>query len=295
MKNINLDLVALKESLNNVIDSRISKVKNDEAIKNINNFSFIECQQLFENIVDKLYDSGKGKSYIKKYVTTLKESKELNSLYRIYDYLRLPNSVKDSKTFVNENINIANSLNKKNVSNGLNELRKCLKESSIYLKLNAEDVNGILENNKELNESINFILNNKKSIKNLEEYTNHVSHVYEHVENNKEIIKENSELNNSSVDDLSELFESHNTEWENKVVEDITLYEIAGKSKEGLFESYKNDCLTLINESLEESENIETTNRLQLMQEQLNRKEYSEDTVINDILKLAELKNTLSE
>ena len=65
------DFQRLKESLNDVIDKRITKMKLEECINSFNSLSFACLNDIFKNTVDKLYETREGKRLIKKYVKTI--------------------------------------------------------------------------------------------------------------------------------------------------------------------------------------------------------------------------------
>ena len=65
----------------------------------------------------------------------------------------------------------------------------------------------------------------------------------------------------------------------------------ARSSKETLFETYKNDCISTIDEISDD----DNKSRLFAMKQQLSEKKYNEETLIEDLFNLAELKKTLLE
>jgi hypothetical protein len=78
------------------------------------------------------------------------------------------------------------------------------------------------------------------------------------------------------------------------VIEKIVLCNISNGNKETLFEEYKSKCIGLIEETLgDEDITLETKSRLSTMKGQLSEKMYKEETANEDILKLANLENTL--
>ena len=70
---------------------------------------------------------------------------------------------------------------------------------------------------------------------------------------------------------------------------------LAGKTKENVFENLKNECISIIEESCEVIEDEAMVSRLKLMKEQLSNKEYNKETINEDLLKLSELRKTLKE
>jgi uncharacterized coiled-coil DUF342 family protein len=77
-------------------------------------------------------------------------------------------------------------------------------------------------------------------------------------------------------------------------VQEITDFRspIAEKRKEKLFNKFKNDCITKINEMLnEDSENAE----LKELNDQINEMTFNKDSIVKDIAKLLEIRDILME
>lgn len=294
MKNIDLtkveDLTSVKENMINIFDKKINEAKLNNFIDNVNSLSFVECKQLFEGLSDKLFDTEKGKKIIGKYASTIKECKELKTLYILSENLTTRKEIIDTKMYVMECSSFANKVSKKDMKKFHNIIKEAIKFSG----LNSEELSNILNINKELNESINFVLSNKKKPSNLSDFTKHVTLISESL--NKNVNTENNTEYDSDVNSLTDIMESKNLEdWEKEVIEEITLCNLSGNNKLNIFEKYKEQCLSLIDENLENSENLETTSRLNTMKGQLSERVYKEDSANEDILCLAELKKTLSE
>ena len=78
IKTVN-DLVSLKESFNKILDNKIEEKKLAEKISEISNMNFGEVKSLFEGVSYKLFDN--NKKCIADYVKTIKENKDLKTLY----------------------------------------------------------------------------------------------------------------------------------------------------------------------------------------------------------------------
>ena len=292
MKNIDLntvkDLTTIKENILKIFDKRINEAKINDFVNSIDNLSFIYCKQLFEGISDKLFDSTRGKKLIGKYARLIKENKDLKNLYFLSENLTTKQNVTDAKLYISECANFSVNLEK----DSLDKLHKILKEAVKLSGLGQKELNDIVSDNKELNESIDFILTNKKTLNNVNEYTKHINIISETL--NKST---NDKINETAnIEDITNLLDEEELEtWEKDIVEEIVMANLAGKTKENVFENLKNECISIIEESCEVLENEAMVSRLKLMKEQLSNKEYNKETINEDLIKLSELRKTLKE
>jgi len=300
MKSINLknseDLKKLQKEMNTVFENRISNAELNESIEKLDSLSFANLKSIFEAITDKLFESKKGKNYIKQYVKTIKENKSLTNYYIISESITHPKNINNASIFLSESMSLNNNINKELFEKGVEKLSKIVKFAICESQISKEDLEKIITDNKNLNESLDYILTNKKTLKNVSEYANHISSLNEYIQKHN-IIKEEVEVINAKplFESLHESFYNNGLEnWENKAAIDITLCELANGNKKELFEQYKAECLSHI-EKMMETDNIEDKSRFATMKEQLMQKEFSEENLNEDILKLSKLSHTLSE
>ena len=301
MKDFDLDkvdnLLKLKESLNNVIDGRINGVRLNESVKSIDEMPFLAVNGIFEGITDKLYESKNGKSLIRKYVKTLKESKDLKNVYRFYNTLKNANGVSNPSLFLQESISLSKPKDSEKCLDELNKVREIVKECVKEVSLTSDEIDGFLNEYKgSVNESIEYIVNNKKTVKNLDEYVQSMSNVVSYITENK--TNKNKSVNESKkvselVGELDRILGEGMEAWESRVVKDIAMSEINGKSKETLFEEYKGKCISSIEDGINGTD-TEKASRLTEMKARLSAKKFNEETVNEDLLKLSELMDTLS-
>ena len=77
------------------------------------------------------------------------------------------------------------------------------------------------------------------------------------------------------------------------MLRDLSLCYISNGDKSELFETYKNDCINTI-DGLSDGD-LDKSTRLYAMKQQLQEKKFNEETLTDDLFKLAELKETLIE
>ena len=287
------DLIKLKESFNKSFDKQIKVYKLQEKISNFDALNFGEVKALFEGVSDKLFDN--HKDCVAKYIKTIKENKDLKTLYVLFENALKPSRVDDVNQLVSSMVAISESLDKKSLNEGLNNLRTILKESVLNASVTSEDIDFILNENKEINDSLSYILTNKKTAKNLFEHTNKTSSVVRYINENmtdEAVISEDAKSNNELINDLNEAI-SCGTQWETDAIRDLTLCYLSESSSEELFNNYKNECLSLLEEKISDADTLEEGVRFSSMKESLSKKQYDKDKLKESILTLAELKHTL--
>lgn len=290
------DFQRLKESLNDVIDKRITKMKLEECINSFDSLSFACLNDIFKNTVDKLYETREGKRLIKKYVKTIKESNDLKKVYSIYNIVNSPNKINDGTLFIKESISLIKEIDKKNYGDSLSSISDIVKECAVSANLDTEAIENIKDKyHGSINESLDYILFNKMDINNVVEYTNGLSRITNFINENKK--SENDLMVEGKsicelIGDFDKLFTNDIEIWESTAIKDISLAELSGKDKKGVFEEYKSECLSIIEENLNEKD-VENSSRFQGMKEKLLKKEFNSDTIVEDILMLSELKHVL--
>ena len=305
MSKLNLNtkdgLKRLMNEMNSVLEKRIKTAELNESIDNVDNISFLECKQIFESISDKLYETKEGQKIIANYIRTIKSNAPLRALYTLSENIKtLSNGEKkfisNPSMFVTESINMVRELDQKKLQEGIDRLRSQIKKAIKEAKITSTDVDNAVLENKTLNESLNYVFMNKKNVANLLEYTNKMNDVVSFVcENSTNEFKGDPILEeNKKLSDLKNIFSNDLELWENKVISKLTLYNLSGNDKKPLFEEYKDSCLKLIDEALEDSDiTLETKSHLSTMKKQLSDKTFLTESATEDILKLANLENTL--
>ena len=131
---------------------------------------------------------------------------------------------------------------------------------------------------------------------NLSEYSNKLSFVYENISpaDAKGINEEKEYTAEDAKKHIEETLSGKQNllDWETLAVKDKVLSVLAGEDASKVFEGYRNDCLSLIEEMIKDT-SVESYGQLQLMKEELESKKYNPLTENEDLLKLSELKHVL--
>lgn len=300
MKKIDLntskDLSKVMTEMNIVFQARIEEAKKKELQEEAKNLSLYSLCDIFEGLSDNLYRTKGGKKVIAEYIKAIKENKSVRSAYNFRSFVKEATYTPNTPLFLNEAIDFyKESYNAKELREGTkkigNIVAKILSESGMA----SDEIENLLSTKNTLNESLAYIFESKKTPTNLNQYVSNFATVVEHIDSRKEeCINESRDIDEAYAE-LQSLCENSAEDWEKKIIEDITLTKLAGKNLSTVFESYKNDCLSLISESIENCEDTENRARFSTMKVQLEGKTFSSETIAEDILKLAELKNTLTE
>ena len=276
------DLIKLKESFNKAFDTQIRVKQIEERVSNLDKLGFGEIKSLFEGISDKLFDT--NKDCVAKYIKTIKENKELKTLYVLFENALKPEHVNDASLLVSSMVAISEGIDKKSLKEGIKRLQAILKEAVIKSNITAD-------------ESLSYILTNKKTASNLFEHTNKVHNVVSYI--NENMASDNVLSNDASgkaktelVNDLNEAI-SCDTPWETEAIRDLTICYLSESNSEDLFNKYKDECILLLNEKIEDANTMEEGIRFSTMKESLSKKEFDKSKLKESILTLAELKYTL--
>ena len=295
-KNNISELERIREAFNSVVDkeqelNRISSLK-----ESVEELSIPELKQVYESISDKLYATDGGKKLLSKYIKLVTENKTMQTEYVIVNGIYSPIDVMDTPMYIVELFDIHGKRDKEYKAKK-GQVSDLLKECIDMVNMSSYDLENIINESKnDVNSSIEYLLSVKrtasnvndrvKSMKLLEGKVNDANIVNESIVDNRKA----SEL----VNDLSNITDGLE-EWQKRVVNDISKYILENKTKEDLFNDYKEECISTINESINNTEdgNFETVSQLKGMVSQLSEKKYNKETVNEDLFMLSELRQTL--
>ena len=255
------NILNLKNNIDDILNEHISKAKLQD---DINHMNFGNLKDIFENISTKLFRTDNGRKLIHKFIKTINENNSLLNLYALHENILNSSNmdeyvIKESISFYNDNYNI------KLYRKGLKDVSSIVTEGlKLINTTNLDDIS--YKDNKDLNEAVDYIATHKKSIKNLPLYN----------ENVKRIL--NKHQQNDNIVDTSEINENK---------------DINNNVKRHIFENYKNDCLNIINNIINNKPNYD--NKLNEIKDKLSVKEFNNNCIDDDLFHLIELKNTLSK
>lgn len=275
------------------------------------NFGII--YNVFEQNIDKLMESNKGKKILKEGFNLIKKNKILNEQFKIYDLFEKSHGIENPKEFVNEAVGLVNNFDKKQIKETNDKFIGFMRKNKLdeYVEIPEE-----VEN---LYESIEYIILNKKSFDNVNEFIKAQNVITEQIEkNNKEdeddpepkktdpLYKKDYNLwsqkwmgwsarhpskENKSFDKFKEEVEDEEKKVDESINDDerklIETFTDANKNKKQIFEKYKNDTLSLIKEAIETSSEDDKLG-WQNHYDRISKKNYS-DNLSENITNCAEM------
>lgn len=295
-KNNISELERIREAFNSVVDKKQELNRIYSLKESVEELSIPELKQVYESISDKLYATDGGKKLLSKYIKLVTENKTMQTEYVIVNGIYSPMDVMDTHMYIAELFDIHGKRDKEYKAKK-GQVVDLLKECIDMVNMSSYDLENIINESKnDVNSSIEYLLSVKrtasnvndrvKSMKLLEGKVNDANIVNESIVDNRKA----SEL----VNDLSNITDGLE-EWQKRVVNDISKYILENKTKEDLFNDYKEECINTINESINNAEdgNFETVSQLKGMVSQLSEKKYNKETVNEDLFMLSELRQTL--
>jgi len=241
---------------------------------------------LAESIVDKSVEKRK---IVKRFIRAISESKILKAQFLIYNNIetRVDENQFSANLFITENINLLNKFKKEEIVSENNKLINMSQMVKRRLELDYDK--------KELHESISSLIFNKKTASTVQEATDSRMNVIKYINENKaKVILEAPEvptsmLANLAVDKFNEKY-ANLTEDEHKVL-NVILESDNNESREIVFNETIKSCIDSVNSRLKESTNKE---KLLNVKERLLSTSFMSETFSEDIVKLLDLKRTLT-
>ena len=276
------DIESLEE-LNEVrkaLDVREKEIMFEASLKNLEERSFNCIKESFEEISPMIINEKKGKALIKKYTNTIKESKNLKTLHRICEAVRVADKDSDASKYISDIMTLSETLDV-NYKEDVKRLGGILAEAC-RLVGNLDSV----VSEKDMNEAIEYMASHRKDIRNLVTYNKNSAIV-------ESYIKENGNTyiplkKDSAIDGFNNQYEKL-SESEKKVVRAFN----EGKLEDAFNEALK-ECAEALSKKLKTASGEERT-RLEKIQEGVKGKCYIESTVREDINNFMSLASFLNE
>lgn len=301
MKDFNIEnidnLIKFKNELNRVIDKKIANAELNESVNNIISMPFSDIITLFEAYSEDLINNTKGKESVKKYIKVLKESKTLKPVYSFYkNVIDGYDGVKNGNMLLQEGIKLINN-NPKVFINEVAKLGTIVSEGIKCLDITKENIDNTLEKKDNILNSLDFIFSNKKTINTLNEHVKHMENISNYItlKEGKEKITNNVTPDGNIIALINNNINEASSEWEKELLERISLNYLSNKDNKILFEEYKNECSKIINEIIDNNDDISLKSQMNEMQINLANKEFKNESYIDDMIMLGELKDTLKK
>ena len=244
--------------------------------------------QVFEDALPSLFKN--NKSVVKEFISTIKEDKNLLNQFKFIKSLNNYSNELDAISYINESL----SLFHENVNiKMIDESNKKLQD--ILLKYNIKPIETISEDKKEFYRICDYLFKNKKKLTNLNEVNLKIKDLSKSISNNVKI-NENKKDSLILIDEFEKKYGTLLNEDEKDFVKEIMSSKESSnnKKKEKLFNNIKNECLSLIDGLIKES-NDDEIDGLKAIKEQITNKSFCNESLVGDIAKLLEIRDILKE
>ena len=284
------ELEEFRTKINEECDARKQVLTVVDKAMDISKQDFGYLKETFENIAPSLWMSSNGKETIKKYKNTIKENKELLKLHNLYENIRKANKNSDIDFFVNSVVSKDWDINISKLDEGLKKLGAVVAEG--YTKVFDKADALLPKKDGKLYSAVKYITENKKSEKNIYEYSEAVKVLREKIESNEE---KKSLFESKADEKLADSVRLFNEKYENELDEkEKTIVKEMAESNDSksVFDKYKKLCedkIKLSKDRFDSEGDIESSKKVSTILEQVSKKEYSKESVFEDICKLIEL------
>lgn len=287
------ELKEYRAKINESLDEREKYINKCITAHKLGHDSFYSIKENFESLSPKLFKSEKGKKIISKYQKTVSESKNLTSLYSLYENLRKANKSVDVDTFIN--ILCGNNWikNEETINEDIERLGSVLSEA--YIEVG--DITDIKNCDVKVDNAMNYIIENRKSKNNIAEYSAAMKIIKEHILNKDgecEVVNENSNFDsyvNRLISDFNEKYSENNLSSEELAI----MKEFCETNDhEKIFEHHKEVCKKKLSEAKDEfagNGDSESAMKIATILEQVDSKQYNSSSVFNDVISMVGLSN----
>ncbi len=252
--------------------------------------NFGNIKDTFKNLMVEsiLSKNDEGKKLFNNFLKTINKNKVLKEQYLVYSNLQNKkfDDVNEAKEYIKENISILKSLNKKNILEGNQYFIKLLKGKNISKENNS------------LYSDIEFLVSSNKSASNIDKIQESINNITKRMlekEESENVTTESINLPPSVLSNL--LITKFNSKYSdiNESDKEIIKTVLNGKEedKKSLFETLKRDCISTIDNKLNESSDLELKDKLLKVKDKLLNTNFDSKDINNQIIKIHNLKESI--
>ena len=238
---------------------------------------------VFEQNIDKLYESKSKKHVIKQAYDLIKTYPLLNEQFKIYDLFEKTKDVDNVKEFVNEACNLIGKHDKTQIKKTNEKLIRLIRENKL------EEFVEIPEDVENLYEAIEYVILNEKTLDNVNEFIKAQNVIVEFIENNKKNINEQKET--LSFENFKDELENEEKQIQENINDEekklLDVFANPKTNKKEIFENYKKETLKKIKGAMQISEESERESWNKIY-ENINSKTYS-NKLSENIITCAEM------
>jgi len=280
------------EVVRDMLDETISECKHEKALmEELNTTNFGILNHIFENELPTLLKT--NKKAVRNVIKTIKEDKNLLRQFDFYNVVKNQftentSNAADSSVVLENLVNtVLSDIDQKTLNESNRKFQKVMVENNVTP---SEFVDSEA---RKLYENGNIILSTKRNANNIIKLTESCSMVARYMDEHKKSLDEDKSLD-KIVEEFENKLKENLTESEISFVQQITDFRtpIAEQRKEKLFNKFKNECISKIDEMLkEDAENGE----LNGLKEQISSMAYNKESIVKDMAKLLEIRDILMD
>lgn len=284
------EIEEFRNKVNEMCDKRSDYVKLCTVAAEASGSDFGAIKEAFENISGELFKKREGRKLINRYAETVRESKNLRSLNRIYEALRKAESASDSRYFVNSLVENKWESDRTTLDDDVLRLGRILSEAILMLGDSGFEMP---VSDRRLFNAVRYIMENRRDSRNIAEFSMAAGILEEHVSGrHREKTAspfDDAPRGGSVMEMMTELNEKYSSLSES---ERSVLHEIyASDDRKSVFDKYKRQCEESLMNTMKtfgDKGDDESAQRINEIIEKVREKEYSPDTVAYDIMKMTE-------
>ena len=280
-----------RKEMNESCDSRIKRINLCNKANELKGKSFGYIKECFETLSPELFNDKEGKKLIRKYTDTIRNNRNLSKMHSIYESIRKANKNIDADFFMNNLSKLNNGVSKETLKEDTEKLGSVLCEA--YLYLNGAEKTELPKENIKFLQAVDYIIENKVTTNNLAQYSEAVKLIKENIAKNETMSEpmkgtDLDEVVNNMITDFNKKYEGKLTKEEFDAIKEVSM----SQDKENIFNRYKDTCKAKLGEAKEKFHSqgdSDSYDRICMVMEQLDKKEYAENTLSSDICNLIEL------
>lgn len=279
-----------RSRVNEMCDRRTEYINLCSTAADASMSDFGAIKEAFEGISGELFKKRDGRKLINRYAETVRESKNLKSLNRIYEAMRKAESASDLKYFITSLLENEWESDKATVDEDVRKLGRILSEALLLIgdsgfRMPASD--------RRLSNAVRYIMENRKNSRNIAEFSMAADILEERISARRRE-KPSSPFDEgccgrSALEMVSELNEKYSSLSD---TEKAVLHEVyTSTDRRAVFEKYKKQCeenLMEVMRTFRDKGEIESSRRINEIIEKVQEKEFNPDTVAYDIMKMTE-------
>ena len=248
------------------------------------NRNFGIMYHVFENNLNRLFTTSRGKEAIGTIAKLIREDKVLRTQFNIYNSIK-NSTVNESNGYAEKVISTVPHLDKKQVKEANDKLLEVFERVGIN---EAVDIN---DDDMTLYETVEYIIFNKPTLTNINAYDKcrkvldeHIEHVIE----SRETYSATKDFD-EKLEAIQETIDKELNDDERKLIEDMSKNP---EESERIFRENKRRLVNKLNETISSADK-ESKDSWKAILEKINRKSFSEETALKDTAEMIEIYNTL--